>query len=89
MLWKEFGAASCHGVVSHGRCRIRVIHVISSALWRLPLHTQLQTFRGVALTYAKGQSRHFAPRKNSELFRHRTPVKSDADLPMGACYRSQ
>ena len=33
---------------------------------------------------AKGQSRHFAPLKNSEFFVRRTTAKLVADLPIGA-----
>ncbi len=40
-----------------GICRKRVIHVISSVRKRLPLFTQVQTFRRVALSDVTGQYR--------------------------------
>ncbi len=47
-------------------CRLWVIHVISSALWRRPLHTQLQTFRCVALTDVQGHNQTHALQQNRE-----------------------
>ena len=47
------------------QCLTWVIHVISSVHKRLPLSSQLQTYRCIALSGAQGQSRHFRTAKNS------------------------
>jgi hypothetical protein len=46
----------CSASIDGGKESLWVIHVISSEHKRRPLHTQLQTFRCVALTDAVGQS---------------------------------
>ena len=50
----------------------------------LPLLPQEPTFDRSAVSVAKGQSRHFAPLKNSEPFVRRTTAELVADLPIGA-----